>query len=1244
MKSCFVAAWLVLFANLNSVLSADPVAVAGHQTKSIEGWTVHVSDELLEKDKAATGRALELLTVQLREITRVVPAAAVLELRKVPLWFSAEYPGVQPRAEYHPGAGWLRDNKRDPAMEKAVEFTNVQIFERETKRMPNFALHELAHAYHDRVLPKGFGNEEIKAAFEKAKTSGLYDRVEQRFGDGRSANVRAYAITNPMEYFAECSEAFFSTNDFFPFTREQLEKHDPEMFALLKSLWSEAADDKPVKATTSYQDWKHSGSLWLLTDRDGADLPADAKIEQFSVLVRLHRDFFDFAQAKPNGDDLRFSSSTGERLAYQIEDWDAEKGVASVWLRVPKITGNSRQEIKLHWGNPNAASESDGKAVFNESNGYLSVWHMNDPVRDDVGSLTSTDTGTTATQGIIGAARHLPGGKGVFGGDKIPNYPSGASSHSTEAWFRPERPNTTLIAWGNEQAQGKVVMQFRSPPHIQMDCYFSGGNVGGGSRVPIGDWTHVVHTYREGESKLYVNGVLDGTNLKQGPPLNIRTPARLWIGGWYNNFEFVGDLDEVRVSQVVRSADWIKLQFENQKPNQTLVGPLIQSGDEFSVSQSKLAVAESQSATVTAKAGGAQKVVWVLKRDGKESIVATDRFSYTFNAGRIPRGIGFQPVIVGKSAAKEDRLEAYPTTLTFKAIYANEVKSKDVAITISDDIPEPVFTLTAPATWDGRQTIEVVPQITNLAAMQAKGAGQLNVAWIVDDIAVIKQVVPGKLTLKRAQGSGSLRVSAAIDNGGAKIVQSATIAVKEPSPAKDEWMQRPLTDNEQPEDNQFIAREGTGRDGQREGMLVYAGTLTESADSVFVRVFADDKLFATQNGKLTAEKTYSLSVKLKAELVTYRTEFGSKTGDRETVLHSAKNIVCGDVFLIIGQSNAVANDFGNENPLVPSEWVRTFGATAGDPNGSRLKLWANAEARSPGGESEIGYWGMELGRRLVESEKMPICLINGAVGGTRIDQHRRNEADPTDVSTIYGRLLWRVQQAKLTHGIRAVIWHQGENDQGADGPTGGYGYETYRQYFVDLSAAWKEDFPNIQRYYVFQIWPKACSMGINGSDNHLREVQRTLPKLFSNLSVLSTLGIKPPGGCHYPAAGYVEFARLLHPMMQHQLYHRNVSDSFDPPNLMRAFFTTEQSDELILEFDQPIVWSDALVSQFHLDGEPKQVASGSANRNCITLKLKSPSKATKVTYLDSAVWNPDNLLYGKNGIAALTFCDVLIDD
>jgi alpha-galactosidase len=247
MKHCVSIFCLSLLLIACRTDSAEPTQSSGHQTKTVEGWTLNISNQLLEQQPVATEKALDLLTAQLQEIVRVVPAPAVAELRKVPLWFSPEYDKVQPRAEYHPGAGWLRENGRDPAMEKAVEFTNIRIFERETKRMPNFALHELAHAYHDRVLSKGFGNQAIKAAYEAAKQKGLYDQVEQRFGDGRSANVRAYAMASPMEYFAECSEAFFSTNDFFPFQRQQLARHDPEMFSLLKSLWGEAADPAITK-------------------------------------------------------------------------------------------------------------------------------------------------------------------------------------------------------------------------------------------------------------------------------------------------------------------------------------------------------------------------------------------------------------------------------------------------------------------------------------------------------------------------------------------------------------------------------------------------------------------------------------------------------------------------------------------------------------------------------------------------------------------------------------------------------------------------------------------------------------------------------------------------------------------------------------------------------------------------------------------------------------------------------------
>ncbi len=986
--------------------------------------------------------------------------------------------------------------------------------------------------------------------------------------------------------------------------------------SLLALLLAASSTPDVSAAEAPYRGWKHSGSLFLLTTKDGADLPATAAEKEVPVLVRLHEDFFDFSQARPDGGDLRFATAEGKALPYQIDEWDARKGAASIWVRVPTIKGDARQELRLHWGNPDAKSESSGPAVFGASNGYLSVLHMSDPARDEAGTVSPADAGTTACEGVIGKARRFGIGKGIRCGEKITGYPAGSGAHTTEAWFRAEKPNGRVVAWGNEHAQGKVVMHFRSPPHVKMECYFSGADVASAGRMPMSRWAHVVHSCRKGDSRIYVNGVLAGVSKAAGAPLAIKSPARMWIGGWYGNFDFVGDIDEVRISKVARSADWIRLQYENQKPLQTLAGLLVQPGDDFSVSRTKLEVPEGKSATITAKAGGAQKVYWIIKRGGVEAVVAVDRLRFDFDAGRV---------------AGDESL-----VIRFKAVYPTGVKTKDIEVTVKERIPEPAFTLTAPERWDGRSPIEVVPTLSNRKEMEASGPGELKFDWSVADIAVIKEAVPGKLLLKRANKSGKLTVRVAVSNGGAATVRSATITVNEPK--KDAWVERVPGKDERPVDNQFIPR-----DEKDEGTIHWTGALKEKADSVFLRVYAGDKLQQEKTQKLGDGNRFALSARIKAGLVKYKVELGSKKGGRETVLHTADNLVCGDAYLINGQSNAVATDVGKDDPPYTSDWIRTFGSMAGDPAGARNRKWGNAVCRDrKGGESQVGYWGLELARRLVESQKVPICVLNGAVGGTRIDQHQRNASDPEDARTIYGRLLWRVREAKLTHGIRAVIWHQGENDQGADGPTGGYGWETYRDYFIDLSAGWKQDYPNVQRYYLFQIWPRACSMGVNGSDNALREVQRTLPRYYSNMGIMSTLGIKPPGGCHFPLAGYGEFARLLCPLVERDIYGKAFDRSVTPPDLKRACFTSGKRDELALEFDQEVKWSPALAGQFHLDGKAGDVASGSVAGNVLTLKLKAGSKATKVAYLDSRAWSEKNLLEGANGIAALTFWNVPI--
>lgn len=229
---------LMLTTLLCACAQAAEEASTTHETRLLAGWSVHVSTRLIAEQQAEVEKALRLMQRQLEEIVQKVPAAAMAELRKVPLWVSPEYAKTPPRAEYHPNAGWLREHGRDPRMAKGVEFTNVRVFEAECRRMPNFTLHELAHGYHDRVL--GFEYAEIRAVFEKAVASGKYERVQRQDSEGRRRLERAYAMANAKEYFAECTEAYFSSNDFYPFTREELKQHDPEMFALLGKVWGVA--------------------------------------------------------------------------------------------------------------------------------------------------------------------------------------------------------------------------------------------------------------------------------------------------------------------------------------------------------------------------------------------------------------------------------------------------------------------------------------------------------------------------------------------------------------------------------------------------------------------------------------------------------------------------------------------------------------------------------------------------------------------------------------------------------------------------------------------------------------------------------------------------------------------------------------------------------------------------------------------------------------------------------------------
>ena len=161
------------------------------------------------------------------------------KLQKVSIVLDCDYKTLH-SMQYHPSARWLKENGHDP---KLVQCVHIPQAKELTGRLPvdqqpMVVLHELAHAYHDQVLD--FDEPRIKAAWVPFKESGKYDKVLHISG----RELKHYALTDQKEFFAEMTECFFGTNDFYPFVRGELKKELPDVDKLLEEIWLK---EKPTR-------------------------------------------------------------------------------------------------------------------------------------------------------------------------------------------------------------------------------------------------------------------------------------------------------------------------------------------------------------------------------------------------------------------------------------------------------------------------------------------------------------------------------------------------------------------------------------------------------------------------------------------------------------------------------------------------------------------------------------------------------------------------------------------------------------------------------------------------------------------------------------------------------------------------------------------------------------------------------------------------------------------------------------
>jgi len=212
----------------------EPSKPTSHTDRKLEGWTIRIDDRLLKgPDEALGTRALRFLEGKLSDIKVVVPADKVKRLQTFVIVLDLSH-GKLGTMQYHPSKGWLKSNGYSEELAKCVHIPHAADLptKRNINEQPWVILHELAHAYHDQVL--GFDEPRIKEAYEKYKKNGRGDKTLLFNGN----RVKHYALTTPMEFFAEMTEAYFGVNDFFPFTRGELKDSEPEIYELIQHFWT----------------------------------------------------------------------------------------------------------------------------------------------------------------------------------------------------------------------------------------------------------------------------------------------------------------------------------------------------------------------------------------------------------------------------------------------------------------------------------------------------------------------------------------------------------------------------------------------------------------------------------------------------------------------------------------------------------------------------------------------------------------------------------------------------------------------------------------------------------------------------------------------------------------------------------------------------------------------------------------------------------------------------------------------
>lgn len=426
-----------------------------------------------------------------------------------------------------------------------------------------------------------------------------------------------------------------------------------------------------------------------------------------------------------------------------------------------------------------------------------------------------------------------------------------------------------------------------------------------------------------------------------------------------------------------------------------------------------------------------------------------------------------------------------------------------------------------------------------------------------------------------------------------------------------------------------------------------------------LRVYKDGELFSSQDCPLN-DRWFKASSRIDAGLHEFRFELLLSNAEKDSSVLVADSVVCGDAFIITGQSNSHASSIYSK---YSSQWCRSFGVKTGyetynddDKKVRWGRATGNLEGLTRGGgwfvknKFGVGAWGMELMRLIVEKHKIPVCIINGGSGSSSIEKNMLKTPEKASLETSFGRLAYRVNQAGLSNKVKAILWHQGESNSNyqQDKSIPEDNYRIYSENFDILFNDWKSVYTGLEKVYLFQLHP-----GCGGDyQSEMREVQCQIADHYKMVEIMSTTGVTGHDGCHFSYDGYCEFAQRIFPLLSRDFYGETPEGIITPPKLLSAVYT--QKDEITLQFDQPVYFDEKLEmndkthwmkDQFFFGDErrPNLVREMRAEGDRIVLKMKGKTFYDCITYLPNKNYlNTDDVyegpwVFGENGIGALSF-------